>query len=145
MNFWSINPVDTELLHNIFITLRTKYWRMDQVKICGRQPLKCFKWYGLLLLEYFVAFLAKMSNDFKNYDKNMEFTSLGQLMMTWLKIECPFRIRVETRLKNVIKSKLKKKSWCGNTHSYLSRFLMHLACDKKNKILLNSSFSNPRV
>ena len=47
------DKVNSSVIWQILNTIGTKYSRVDQVKICGRQPLKKLKGYGLLKLTIF--------------------------------------------------------------------------------------------
>ena len=47
------DKVNSSVIWQILNTIGTKYSRVDQVKICGRQPLKKLRGYGLLKLTIF--------------------------------------------------------------------------------------------
>ena len=73
-----------------------------------------------------------MNNDFKKYDEKKCGTYIFRLandVMTNNRMS--FHIFVETRLKNLLKSKVQRKSWYGNAHFYLSCFFTHLGCNKQ--------------
>ena len=86
--------IGTECVYKISLVIGERYSRMDQVefRICGIQPLKKLKWYGLLkqsaycLLQFThrTLFQIKLSKFHQKFEMNLKYrSSTGKKSWFW--------------------------------------------------------------
>ena len=90
-------------------------------KICGRQPLKNLKWYGLLfstnftwfILEYFFSFLVIPKEKYKRIFYSAYGNTTDDIKQSFEQINCMIYFSIQNFMfKELKRRKIEDETWC---------------------------------